>query len=1673
MAGMVCWMQVCCGLMTASAQPGGGSPTAVADQYTALQDTVLSVAAAGVLVNDTDPEYNVLTAVLSEGPAHGSLTLAADGGFLYQPETGYLGEDAFTYLATDGETNSEVVTVTISVVVANAELLSNGSFESDLGGWTASGNLSAQTGAPYTAFDGVKLVSFNDTNRTPNGVLSRSFRTVPGYTYNLRFEVGTFSYVISPQKLKVTVDGATALVNEVITITGAGGGMTQWQPRVFTFIADRPSCTLTFRDQSAGTSNIDLLLDHVRVTGPPSENIVPVAEPDQYAAVTSLPLVVAAPGVVANDTDGNTTPLTASLVSGPAHGTLVLNPDGGFTYTAESGFFGADSFVYQANDGDALSDPVTVSLVVTLHDAPPTAIGLTPGVVMENGLAGSPAGILTATDADIGDLHTFTFIAGAGDTDNAGFLIHGNALTLRFGALGADGNYFDFETNPRTFSVRIRATDVSGRWIEVPFILPLGDDRSEDADADGLSEEEEEDIHGSSDTDSDTDGDGYTDRSEVIGGSSPTDSQAWPDSPLIAWGLPPAGASLAPHAAPLYQLTTGQQHSLGLTTNGGVAAWAGWNTHGQITVPPGLADVVAIAAGGDFWVTDSAHSLALKSDGTVVAWGCDLDGQVTVPAGLSGVTRIAAGRAHSLALKGDGTVVAWGCNLHGQCVVPAGLGGVVDIAAGGFYSMALKSDGTVVTWGDNFNGITWESAAAPAGLRDVVALAAGRYHMLALRSDGTVVAWGYDLDGQATPPAGLTGVTAVAAGGFHSLALKSDGSMVAWGSDSHGQCTIPTAAQGQVKAISAGLQHSLALRQAAGFPQISSPASIVAAPGEMIGHTVTVSNAEATGYQALGLPPGLELDPITGVISGSVSVAIRTSVYLVADTDRGRLTQALWIHVFSGESPTAVVLTPPEILENSQAGTVVGLLTAEDPDAGEVHGFELVGGEGAADNARFLISGGVLQVRENLTRDFELDPAPYQIRVRVSDTSLNSHEQVISIDLADNLAEDADQDGLTEEQEALAGTGDNDADSDNDGFGDGFESVRGTSPTDAGAYPADPLMLAWGAADKDQTEIPDLTEEVLALAAGWGHNLALLTSGGVRAWGWNEHGQCDVPENLTGVVALEAGDYHSLALRADGTVVAWGGDEFGQATVPENLSDVIAVAAGSYHSLALKSDGTVTAWGDDENQQATVPENLTDVVAIAAGGYHNLALKRDGTVVAWGAGWSGATEVPPGLEKIIGIAAGGFHSLALRADGGVIAWGANEEGQSSVPPGLADVAEIGAGWLHGTARKHDGTLVSWGSGARGQAAVPAEAVSVRSMATGDFHHVALRRATGFPEILTNSAHQSWPGDAVSHPVGVSGAVAGSYRAAGLPSGLVIDPQTGLISGIASAGERRVVRVTAETDKGRLTRLIWMNTEEGRAPVSIEIASAPVPGGTVSVMENSLAGTAFATLSAVDPDAGDTHIYQVRVTGGSSDPYLLEMSGSEIRVSAGASIDFETPGQQQLVIRAWASDSAGHFTERSFNVLVLDDRTEDADGDGLSEALEEDYFHTSDSQFTHLATLDTDRDGLSALVEYAFNLNPSAPDAGHRLGGAGSTSGLPVAGTITDGNGNRRLKLEYLRRIGGGMTYVPQFTSGLGAASWTDATQAPVVTPVTEEWERCVVEDQGTFPARFGRIRVTR
>lgn len=276
-------------------------------------------------------------------------------------------------------------------------------------------------------------------------------------------------------------------------------------------------------------------------------------------------------------------------------------------------------------------------------------------------------------------------------------------------------------------------------------------------------------------------------------------------------------------------VAAGGSHSLAIRNDGGVWAW-GSNGNGQLgigsTTPPvtdiprhisTLANMTAIDAG-------LAHGIARRSDGTIHTWGYNLSGAigngstanpVSTPyhVNVAGAqfTSVAAGTGHTLALRSTGTVYAWGANNLGQIgsgVTSASptltpflnptLTSIAAVSAGGSHNLALRNDGTVWAWGENFNGqvgVSPVSASVPTPqqvLTGIAAVAAGLSHSVALGTDGTVWTWGGNGTGElGTPPGAnvttpqqltsLQNIVAVGAGSLFSVALRNDGTVWTWG----------------------------------------------------------------------------------------------------------------------------------------------------------------------------------------------------------------------------------------------------------------------------------------------------------------------------------------------------------------------------------------------------------------------------------------------------------------------------------------------------------------------------------------------------------------------------------------------------------------------------------------------------------------------------------------------------------------------------------------------------------------------------------------------------------------------------------------------------------------------------------------------------------------------------
>jgi alpha-tubulin suppressor-like RCC1 family protein len=734
-------------------------------------------------------------------------------------------------------------------------------------------------------------------------------------------------------------------------------------------------------------------------------------------------------------------------------------------------------------------------------------------------------------------------------------------------------------------------------------------------------------------------------------------------------------------------------HSLALDASGSVWAW-GPNDHGELGLGPdaitgasfpqpnqipGLSDAIAVAAGQD-------HSLALRADGTVWAWGANDFGQlgdgttserpspVSLKA-LNDVIAIVAGSLFSLALLADGTVRAWGQNNVGQlgdgtttdCHTPVsvkGLGHVAAISAcgsGGWHSLALKADGTVWAWGLNNHGqlgdgtTTDRHTPVPCPLATAIGIAAGGWHSLVLTVNGTLVAAGRNDSGQlgdgttderhyfvdVTVPEGddpdpnitLTGVVEVAAGNGHSLVRLVDGAVRAFGFGNAGR---------------------LGTRSEADHYQPSPvwEASDAADDPIRIGAPATSMIAIAAG--------------------GLHSLMIRSEA-IVEES-----------HVETAQTLFARASSMPWAWGSADHGQVIGNSSAD-------------------------------------TNPYAVTFDPYW----GPDVS-NLPGSAIAADSWHSISAEAGRTWVW---------GPTGADST---FTDDPRDPRSLAP----AFPSDVVAVAAGIGnsvwaltsegavwlwdllgDAGPLQGPEgLLADITAIATGGWHGLVLRSNGTVVAWGQNDHGQLGMgtkdtlwhwPTNLVqrqgSVVAIAAGLRHSLELHSDGTVSAWGANakgQLGDTTTTDRLSPVLvrhpsgdpllakAIAAGGKHSLALGADGTVWAWG--WNAQGQLGDgSTTDRTAAVQ--------------VKWR---SNQPRTPP-LREAKAIAGGGYHSLALLADGRAFGWGWNADGQ------------LGDGTFDTRANPDQDAPVQWLSPPDEQGLQHVDALSVTAIAAGEKHSLAL------------------------------------------------------------------------------------------------------------------------------------------------------------------------------------------------------------------------------------------------------------------------------------------------------------------------------------------------------------
>ena len=319
-------------------------PVAVNDSYSTPRGTPLVVAAKGVLTNDTDPDSPNLTAALASNPQHGTVVLSPTGAFTYTPAANYTGPDTFTYRANDGATNSNTATVSITVTPVNsAPVAVNDSYSTP-----------RNTPLSVNAASGV-LANDSDPDGNP---LTTALASNPAH--------GT---------LTITSNGS-------FTYTPASG---YTGPDAFTYRASDGSLT-------SNTATVSITVTTV--------NSPPIAANDAYTTNEDAPLIVPAKGVLANDSDPDNDSLTTILGANPSHGTLVLSPNGSFTYTPTTDYSGPDAFTYRASDGTLGSNFATVSITVSPINHAPAAADDTYSTTEDVALVVDAAKGVLANDTD-------------------------------------------------------------------------------------------------------------------------------------------------------------------------------------------------------------------------------------------------------------------------------------------------------------------------------------------------------------------------------------------------------------------------------------------------------------------------------------------------------------------------------------------------------------------------------------------------------------------------------------------------------------------------------------------------------------------------------------------------------------------------------------------------------------------------------------------------------------------------------------------------------------------------------------------------------------------------------------------------------------------------------------------------------------------------------------------------------------------------------------------------------------------------------------------------------------------------------------------------------------------------------------------------------------------------
>ncbi len=382
-------------------------PTAGNDSYSVQAGSILTVLAPGVLGNDADAAGDGLTAQLLTSPLHGALKLSGDGEITYIPAAGYVGTDAFTYLAANAQTNSAAAIVSLSITSDVAFVSDDFTRLSDpgplspwvveTGNWAVTGGV-LQGGTNALQNYGFAYLTNTFTNCVARGQVQFSSTSAWGGGIGGRLNPATGAHYAawiypenSPGGSNVLrlikfqnwgsfeYGGAAGAAMQTVNLASVGTNLHTLKlalhgSRIAVYFDGRQVMSVTDTEAQpyfSGGVSADLwtFSTSYKMT---VDNVVvrPLAVNDSFSMDEDSSLVIHAPGVLTNDTPVYGTNLVAILASSPTHGFADLSTNGGFTYTPAEDFSGTDSFTYIATDGTNALGSATVTINVGAPESP-------------------------------------------------------------------------------------------------------------------------------------------------------------------------------------------------------------------------------------------------------------------------------------------------------------------------------------------------------------------------------------------------------------------------------------------------------------------------------------------------------------------------------------------------------------------------------------------------------------------------------------------------------------------------------------------------------------------------------------------------------------------------------------------------------------------------------------------------------------------------------------------------------------------------------------------------------------------------------------------------------------------------------------------------------------------------------------------------------------------------------------------------------------------------------------------------------------------------------------------------------------------------------------------------------------------------------------------------------